>query len=156
MPASQAILFEGKPIGFAKVDAYHTEIDFEQAFAFIKATLDEKLDEKLDDGLFNRLIVQALKGCDPQPARRDYSMIWIAIKFLNELWNALFGTQSPWYNMLFHHLKMKQPNGVDDEMILASYVLDPILKATAEDDSPEEQVHQFFDHRFPMICFRVV
>ncbi|KAI1415550.1 hypothetical protein F5Y13DRAFT_187042 [Hypoxylon sp. FL1857] len=146
MPAShQVILSNGQPVGMIRTDEYHTKFDFKQAFAFIKTMIERKI--KVDAKTFNSLIVSAVRESTPQGRRAEYSICWLAVRFLNELWHSIFTTRSPWYDFLYYRLKVQKPNSRDDWMVFGSYLTDGIETGPT---TPEQNIHEFFDRKFPM------
>ncbi|KAI1136859.1 hypothetical protein F5Y05DRAFT_419803 [Hypoxylon sp. FL0543] len=148
MSASRQVLsYVGLPVGLVKIDKCHTEFNFQQAYTFLKAMIKEWLEREIEPRVFNRKIVAAIELASPHGRGGQYSVCWVAMKFLEELWNMTFTIQSPWVNFL-NRLKMKNLNSPDDLMVSGSSFTDCIVGGPM---TPEEMVLDIFRYKFPII-----
>ncbi|KAI0838804.1 hypothetical protein F5Y06DRAFT_295963 [Hypoxylon sp. FL0890] len=148
MSASREIVIaNGLPVGLTKLGDYYTEFDFRQGFEFVKAMIKVLLEKEIEPRSFNHKIIAAIHESTPQGPRGKYSICWLAVKFLDQLWNKIFTIGSPWHEVLSNQLKMKELNSRDDWMVYGSYITDVIIELST---NCEEIVLEFFGPKFPM------
>ncbi|KAI1479625.1 hypothetical protein F4774DRAFT_425772 [Daldinia eschscholtzii] len=113
------------PPGISKVSLTFTDINFVEAFDFIKGKLS---DEFLRDH-WQSTLGEAMRACY-RIDHTDYDVLdsWLAINFLDILWSLLFGKTaglSPW-NHLLRDLAERGSNGSGDHTMDISSITDSL------------------------------
>ncbi|OTB01951.1 hypothetical protein M426DRAFT_25116 [Hypoxylon sp. CI-4A] len=145
----QVIRFNGQLVGLAEVDEHHIGVDFRQGLGFIKDILADPEGGEVNDHIFLDMARVAMFNVSAYSwgIRGKYPISWVAVKFLDELWNLIFSEESPWDEFLLS-LSSWRRNSEDEKFICISEI-QQTLKDSSK--SVEEIMNEWFDQEFPMI-----